>query len=430
MLILDFNDSELRIADGDSVLARAPGFAFLEGKDFVLGESAAAKSRLNPRASYRNFWEQLDQQPLNRAAGRAQSHADIAYFHLQSLWQRACATFSGIPDGVILVVPAQYGAERLSLLLGIAQACAIPVQGVVDSAVLAAATQQYFPCQYLDISLHRVYRSQITAEGALHNAGELSQQGLVWCYEQLIKWIAAQFMAETRFDPLHEAASEQRLFDELPIWLKGFSQAERLSLSLSAGQRQHRIEVGRAQVIEQLQPLYQVLDTVAQAEQPLLLSHRFSVLPGLAERLNARQLSSEASLMFAAERAAELVSDPAAPVWIKQLQPQASRVEAAEPEPNSQPTTPRATHLLYEHSAYPLYPDGLALGAEPAAIGASSAASVRVEGGRVVLKTGATSPELQINGVAWEGGECELRPGDELRCGTQHYRLICVRDGC
>ena len=31
--------------------------------------------------------------------------------------------------------------------------------------------------------------------------------------------IAAAFVRRTRFDPLHEAASEQRLWDGLPGWL-------------------------------------------------------------------------------------------------------------------------------------------------------------------------------------------------------------------
>ncbi|HCS28046.1 MAG TPA: hypothetical protein DIW43_11370 [Spongiibacteraceae bacterium] len=435
MLILDFNDSELRFAQNGKELASAPGFAVLEGNEFILGAAAAAKSRLNPRATYRNFWEQLDQQPLNRAAGRAQSHADIAYFHLQDLWKKVCARTGGSPESVIVVVPSQYGAERLSLLLGIAGACAIPVQGVVDSAVLAASAQAHLPCQYLDISQHRVYRSEVGLDGAVQSADELGQQGLMWCFEQCIKWIATRFMAETRFDPLHEAVSEQRLFDELPRWLSGFADADRLPLSLTAGQRQHQIEVSRGQLIEQLQPLYQAIEGAVQhSKGAILLSHRFSVLPGLKDYLNARVLAADAVFTVAAARATEILSDSHSPVWVKHLPPQtAGDAVAALHTPDSAARTtvhPMATHVLHRHSAYPLGLGGLALGAEPSADAAGEgSACVHVEGDRVVLKACANGRELRINGNVWSGTERSLQLGDEVQYGPERYQLICVRGG-
>lgn len=431
MLILDFNDSELRIADGDKILARAPGFAVLDRGEFILGTAAAAQSRLNPRASYQNFWEQLDQQPLNRAAGRAQSHADIGYFHLQALWKEACAKASSTPDGVIVVVPSQYGAQRLSLLLGIARACAIPVQGLVDSAVLAVSAQATLPCRYLDISQHRVYRSDVDAQGGLQLADELSQQGLVWCYEQCIKWIATQFMAETRFDPLHEAASEQRLFDELPQWLGGFAQADRLSLSLPAGQRQHRIEVSRAQLLEQLEPLYRAVETAVQGGSgAVLLSHRFATLPGLAERLNAGLMTDTASLVSAANRAADIVSNADSPLWIKQLQArEATSVEVAEASIASAPPLQTATHLLHRHCAYPLEASGLLLGAAPQVrANDCDAAFVVLEGGGALLKRSNDQQSLSINGEVLQGKEMALQLGDTVQCGAEQYQLIYLQD--
>ena len=427
MLILDFNDSELRIADGNSVLAKEPGIALLEGDRFLLGRAAAAKSRLNPRASYRRFWDQLDQQPLNRAAGSAQTHADIAYFHLQSLWQSACAKLGATPSQLILAVPAQYGAERLALLLGIASACGIPVVGVVDSAVLAAAAAGV-PCRYLDISQHRVYHSVINGDGALSSADELSQQGLEWCYEQSIKLIAAQFMAETRFDPLHEAASEQRLFDELPQWLLGFARAERLPMTLPAGQRQHRIEVARSQILEQLQPLYSDIERkLNEQEGHIVLSHRLAALPGLSERLGAGILSDSAIFASGFELREAIISNADSPVWVKQLSLGAIKSDGVIGSARTDVGELGATHLLCGNDARPLSTEGISL--ISANGDAECGVQVVLENGQPVLKSSRDRGDLRINGATWRGDYRVLQLGDQLECDEGKYSLIRVVGG-
>lgn len=434
MLILEFNDIALRIADGDKVLASAPGVAVLDGDDFVLGVDAAKRSRLNPRASYHHFWEQLDQQPLNRPAGRAQSHADIAYYHLRALWQQVRTHPEA--DAVILVVPAQYGAQRLSLLLGIAQACEIPVVGVVETAVAAVASLDADSAryQYLDISQQRLYYSQVQGDLSLQHSDEAGTQGLIWCYERCLQHIAAQFLAETRFDPLREAATEQRLYDQLPSYLAAFKRDSRLSLTLPAGQREHRIEVKRADLLQQLEPLYAQLETAVDRQSGLVvLSHRLAMLPGLSERLGAIELPHEAVLRASAESRDAIVSEADSPLWIKQLPARLALVsvgEVATAEPTAQECA-RPTHLLYRHRAYPLPDQGLVLDGEPREAARDDSGRCRLvrDDGQWRVQRNDDPRPLQINGAEPAQASRALVLGDEIGLGDDTYTLISLAEG-
>ncbi|MBB3047500.1 hypothetical protein FHR99_001766 [Litorivivens lipolytica] len=360
MLILDFNDSALRLFGDDGLLASSPACAVLNGDSFLLGSEALAKSRLNPRATYLHFWEQLDQQPLNRLAGSARSHADIAYYHLRHLFQSANTR----EKDILLLVPAHYGSERLALLLGIVQACSLRVAGIAESAVLAAASvppsTSGTSIRYLDISQHRSMVTDIECDTRLKTgvSRELTTPGLNWCIEQCVRQISEQFLQETRFDPLHEAASEQRLFDQLPRWWQALQQSSRVTLELPAGLRQHRIEWRREQVEVALDGLYRELQkAVRDASGAVLLSHRLAALPGLTDTLRAcgevHVLTETASVDIARQKQSLLCTEGDSPLWVKQLPlPEGERSEPAMSVPAA--PTLKATHVLHEHRAFPI----------------------------------------------------------------------------
>ena len=67
---------------------------------------------------------------------------------------------------VLLAVPGSFSADQLSLILGIAKACKMPVVGMVDAAVAASA--HGFPgarLLHLDLLLHRVVLTEMTQGG-------------------------------------------------------------------------------------------------------------------------------------------------------------------------------------------------------------------------------------------------------------------------
>ena len=430
MLILDFNDSALRLFDDDQLLASSPACAVLDGEHFLLGEKALAKSRLNPRATYLKFWEQLDQQPLNRPAGSARSHADIAYYHLRDLLEAVNTR----ERKVLLIVPAHYGSERLALLLGIVQACSLSVTGIVESAVLAAAStptaaDREETLRYLDISLHRVIVTDINRNGHWQTgtARELWTPGLSWCIEQCIHQISQRFLQETRFDPLHEAASEQRLFDQLPGWWQTFREHPKLTVELPAGLRQHRIEWRREQAELALDSCYQELQKVVQeASGRVLISHRLAALPGLVETLqpcgNTLVLSDTALIDCAREQQERLCSDAEAPLWVKQLPLSSASVEPCDTDADanrSDKAQLQATHFLHNSCATPLASD-LRWPADKPLLHFNY-----VEG---EYQVEALAAAIQLNGQSL-AGVATLALGDTLRTPQGEVQMIRVESG-
>ncbi len=423
MRILELNDIALRLFEGDNLLLAAPAIAVLQQNDFLLGEPARAQSRLNPRVTFDQFWEHLDQQALNRPAGKARSHADIAWFYLQSVLQSAGAA----NEPTLLVVPAQYGSERLSLLLGIAQSCGLTVAGVAETALLSCAglAIQQGPVRYLDITRHRLYCTDLTVGGelAVTSARELKAPGWGWCEEQSIRQLAAQFLQETRFDPLHEAASEQRLYDRLPTLLAELNDTERVIVNLPAGQRDHRIDWHRHELIAALSEVYRALeDAVEKASGPVVLSHRLNQLPGLVERLRQRRhcelLDDDTLARNALQRHNELRSDAAAPVWVKALAINTSaNAAAAAPvsEAFSEPRTGSGpTHLLHHGVATPLSAGRL-----------PNAVQLHPDASGWMLH--AATDAVRLNNRPVTRGPVHI--GDRLQVDGQEYLFIRVSDG-
>src|SRR5690606_8387261 len=99
------------------------------------------------------------------------------------------------------------------------------------------------------------------------------------------------FVRKTRFDPLHEAANEQRLLDLLPGWLETLEHEERVVLSMSHAERTFEVELEREQFIAAAERHYAELQKLVQGARvagmpiELRVSRRDARMPGLMDRL-------------------------------------------------------------------------------------------------------------------------------------------------
>jgi hypothetical protein len=92
------------------------------------------------------------------------------------------------------------------------------------------------------VQLHQTVCSRISVSDDLVKLGEieiLSDVGIHVMQEALLKGLQNNFIQNDRFDPLHDAATEQQLFDQLPSIAMQLAESGKASISLQHQSRLH-----------------------------------------------------------------------------------------------------------------------------------------------------------------------------------------------
>ena len=290
-LAIDINDANLIIADESGVLAAEPGYALVADGEILTGYDAYAQARLRPRDCSNRFWENLSLEEGSAGLDGVDHTAQLAFAQLDDLWKR----YGGEEKDALLVVPDHYSREQLGLLLGLAQECGMPVRSLVNTAVAASARP--YPGQqliYLDAGLHRV--TATTLEQATDVAAKTEQAidgvGLASLTDLWAKRVAEIFVLSTRFDPFHDADSEQLVYDRLPMWLQSLQEEDRAELKLPHGGKELCVEVKGDQLLGVAAGFYRALvQLIAQCRSSgdslvVQVSHRLLGLPGVVNELS------------------------------------------------------------------------------------------------------------------------------------------------
>ena len=371
--LIDINDAGIRISDASGLIRVSPGFAFLHRGELLTGEQAAARIRTNPRAGSDRFWHQLSQTPLPRPLGPARTHADLAWYHLRDLWTPLAADY----DEVLLTLSGEHDAERLSTLLGIARACDMPVRSVVAAAVAAAASHHQHAADdsaqmiCIDAQWHQLLLEPVQLQAgqvslAATASNDVVRHGLAALYERWAHMIGEAFVQRTRFDPLHNAASEQQLYDALPGWLRQLSVQPQIQLKLAAGSHDFAVELEREQFTAAAADLYAPLLTMARAStKPLLLRQRLTLLPGLVEQLQQTAainiVDDDVLSSYLLQSAAALMADDGDEVRHHLSLTVAANEAATSAQPAAaQPAQP-PTHISDGQSLWPVPGTGISL---------------------------------------------------------------------
>jgi hypothetical protein len=442
--------------DGVSVLREAgdayrePAFALLEGAQIITGEAARQQFRIRPRQVHLRFWDQLGEEDL---PGTGVSNADLGHAQLEAVWQR-CG--EGV-EAAYLVAPDSYSREQLGLLLGLAQECAIPVAGIVPCSV--ASSTRCAPERQLihvDAGLSSFIVSVIEQGESLRRGREarLPAVGLETLRDTWIRFIGESFLSATRFDPFHDAASEQALFEQMPYWLAAIADAP-VTLVLEYQGKCFETRVQPVDLIGAVEAPYRALQQlVASVREPgraavIQLSERLSALPGLAAamgRLGEAQVigltpgsatrGALARLVGFARGAESIVLTRGLPPCEPPLTAEAP-LEMPAAQPASRGPDTRPTHVVWQGVAHALSAAALTVGTangtdgEPVLVippGTSGVSARHCE--LRLLEDGAFLTDLSRYGTFVNGrradSQTRLQPGDVLRIGMPGEELLMI----
>lgn len=409
--ILELNDSDLTLYRDDQVLHRSPGIAVVLDDEVQFGDDALRLSRVHPRQTNQQYFTRLNGDPLAVPGRRVRNHADLVYLHLQ--------TFKPLIDAeggeVLLAVPGILSPDQLGVLLGVLQEVGIGVSGFVDAAVASLAGREVPErAYYLDVMLQRAVVTTVAVNGELGKAGaqEVLECGLNRLLEGWINVIADRFVRETRFDPLHAAATEQQLFNQVYDWVRQGSRTAELAVEIVHGEHNRRVDVGRPLLEEKAEQRFRQLADAIPRGASVFLSERCAGLPGLSRSLDALQVEAVPLPADALPRGclANLASIVPASGELR-LVTRLPHAAAAVPAPATAPAGAVPTHALAGHEAWALD-------------GSAAPLPVRRESGTWMVDP---EPGLQVNGEQLASPHAAAA-GDRITLGEQDYLLIRVRE--
>jgi hypothetical protein len=284
---LELDDRALSLARGGRVAASEPSAVFSKGGKALVGTEAWRAVRLHPMAvSTRHLGAVLAQRGLSPRSEEAVTQ------ELRSL-------FIGQPVGagerIWIASPARAQPRGLGAILGITRRLSLPVDGFLDAAtVTAAALGLEQNALVLELGLHHSAATAVDSEVGhtrRRRAVLTERAGLMELQQKWLDLVSKTMVRRTRFDPLHDAATEQQLFDELPALARDLATSGEASAVVTKGNDRFEVAVTRDQFARTAESVYREITALlhqlrpAGAPMAIVLPRIVLELPGLREYL-------------------------------------------------------------------------------------------------------------------------------------------------
>ena len=432
--IIELNDAAMHLGIDGQRTHTSIGYAVLDKDTLLIGTQAQQNAKLLPRWTNNRFWNQLNTDNISNATTSIRHHADLAFSHLEDLNKHL-----GV-DSLVLAVPAYYDKTQLGLLLGMCKEAGLPVTSLVDMSLLAIANQpSHANALYLDIGLHRISLTTVKTDGAIRQTGHqtILETGLATFWDRWAALIAEQFIQSSRFDPMHEAASEQKLFNQLPVFMEenmtSNANARTLSFELDLGHVKHTASLSREQLLGATAGAYPAIvqgirqQALVGESTSLFVSSRFSSFPDLAASL---ALIPNIDITYLEQ---DHLIETAHEIWDKlgtgaENVPHITSLAIAPVRPTTSQSPLSPSHLLIGETAYSLRKARHVVSVEGSELQESNENAVGVvslEHGNAQIRI--VTRGVKLNHSPIDSGTHPLVPGDTLEFNGGSARVIAER---
>lgn len=301
------------------------------------------------------------------------------------LSRRLAAHSPRAEERIWIAAPAGAGRYGLGALLGIARELALPVDGFVDAAVVSvAALGGTGPAIVIELGLHHAAATLIERDGGPtgRRRSLLSERGgLLELYDSWLDLINTAMVHQARFDALHDASTEQELFDALPALAEEAMARGVANAAVSVGGARLEVPVTRDQLIHAAQSLWREVARLLHELRPagtaftLLAPKAVTALPGFRELLSGFAGCETVSLPpgFAAAATSLLDLPPRAaaePVRLLRRLPSATQPALAalavrESAVDELAKAPAASHVVFDGRSFAVAAQPLVVGRAP-----------------------------------------------------------------
>ena len=456
-LVIEMTDRAFAIAQHGKLLEASDSVVRTAGAhDGRPGEPMSGRSRLVPTEVSSDHWAQIAAQSTTAGGlARAVQTAEV------ELVARLARAGLQTPQAAEVIVSAAFGPLALRPILSLLGSAGLRVVAFRDAAVTVAAVLD-LPGELLvvELGLHHVAATRVSRRGAafVRNGNRIDWQAGGW--QQLLQqWLdlAAQALVlRTRFDPLHDARTEQLLYDALPAALRAATDHAVANVALRTPGGEHvTVQLTRDQLALPAQACMRATATLLHSLRPagaditLVLPALMARLPGvdslLADFAGCELLTIEDG--FAAVGLSGALSDIPAQHWgpleshkapLIRRYPQAlisGGFASTSRRIGTTATRIAPTHLLHEGRAIAISAQTIEIGraasgvpgiALPEGLAAVSRlhCSLRREDGQVVLIDHSRYGTF-VNGEK-VAGSAILRAGDRVRIGDPGVELAMI----
>lgn len=416
---IELNDRAVSLARGGQVLSSSPSAVF--NGNATTGAIAATGGNITAPAGA-NAWRELRSQPTTTssrhlAAVLTQRSPSPRAEMLVAAELKARLAEQPVHGGerIWIATPAQAQAAGLEALLGIVRRLGVPVDGFIDSAaVTTAALESQRNTIVLELGLHHAAATAVDCQGsqARRRRSVLTERGgFLELYQVWLDLITTTMVKRTRFDPLHDAATEQQLFDAIPSLTREVASTGATAAIVTKGKERFEVALTRDQFAQAAEPIYRSLIGLLHQLRPagaslaIVVSRTVAELPGIWQQLEQFVGCELISIPDGFAAAAASLLDLPEPAngddsvrLLRRLplQTQAVLADSVTRQPLGERRSggPAPSHALLDGRAYSLSADSLVVGrasepqSTPAAAQSSSTAAVPASSRYITLPEG------------------------------------------